>query len=125
MCRILILLALLVAPAFAQGAPADPGQSRTVADPIPAKPPLKLTDTQKQKIAQALNGRDTLDQLPEGFTAAIGAKIPTQKKLAAHPLPRPLVYDIPVLKQYEYAQLADRVLIIDPLTKTVADIVPR
>ena len=63
--------------------------------------------------------------MPEGFTPAIGAKVPTQKKLAAHPLPRPLVYEIPVLKQYYYAQLADRVLIIDPLTKTVADIVPR
>ena len=125
MHRLLILAALLVSAAHAQGAPADPGPSRTVADPIPAKPPLKLTDAQKQRIAQALNGRDTLDQLPEGFTPAIGAKVPTQKKLAAHPLPRPLVYEIPVLKQYYYAQLADRVLIIDPVTGTVADIVPR
>ena len=125
MHRLLILAALLVSPAFAQGAPADPGPSRTVADPIPAKPLLKLTNAQKQHIAQALNGRDTLEKPPEGFTPAIGAKIPTQKKLAAHPLPRPLVYDIPVLKQYEYAQLADSVRIIDPLTKTVAGIVPR
>jgi len=125
MCRLLILALLLAAPAFAQGAPADPGPSRTVADPIPAKPPLKLTDAQKQRVAQAINGTDTLDKLPDGFTPAIGAQVPAQEKLAAHPLPRPLVYEIPALQQYEYAQLADSVLIIDPMTRTVADIVPR
>jgi len=115
--------ALIISPALA--APAGPGPSRTVADPITAKPPLHLTDVQKSRIVQAMNGRDTLEKPPAGFTPAIGAKVPTQKKLAAHPLPRPLVYEIPALKQYDYAQLADRVLIIDPLTKTIADIVPR
>src|SRR6059036_1166595 len=101
MHRLLIPAALLASPAFAQGAPANPGPSRTVADPIPAKPPLQLTDAQKKHIAQALNGKDTLDKPPEGFTPAIGAKVPAQKKLAAHPLPRPLIYEIPALKQYE------------------------
>ena len=42
-----------------------------------------------------------------------------------YPLPRPLVYDVPVLKQYYYVQLDDQVLIVDPMTKTVAEIVER
>jgi hypothetical protein len=121
--------ALLGAPAFiispALAAPANPGPSRTVADPIPAKPPLTLTDAQKSRIVQAMNGRDTLEEPPAGFTPAIGAKVPTQKKLHAHPMPRPLVYEIPALKQYYYAQLADSVLIIDPMTRKVVDIVKR
>jgi hypothetical protein len=33
-------------------------------------------------------------------TPAVGVTVPPQARLAAHPLPRPLVYEIPVLKQY-------------------------
>jgi hypothetical protein len=128
MHHFLIIAALLIvpayfSPAFAQGA--NPGPSRTVADPIPAKPPLTLTDEQRQRVVQAIKGSDTLDKLPEGFTPAIGAKVPPQEKLAAHPLPRPLIYEIPALQQYYYAQLADSVLIIDPMTNEVVDIAKR
>ncbi len=118
---ILAGVSLLGAPASAEG----PAPSDTVAGPVQPKPPLKLTDAQKQRIVQEINGRDTLDKLPDGFTPAIGAKVPEQEALAEHPLPRPLVYEIAVLKEYYYAQLADRVLIIDPMSHTVADIVQR
>ena len=117
----LILAAFVTVPAFAAG----PAPSNTVAGKVAPKPPLKLTDAQKQRVAQAINGKDTLDKLPDGFTPAIGAKVPTQKKLAEHPLPRPLVYEMPVLKSYYYVQLADQVLIVDPMTKKVAEIVKR
>ena len=50
--------------------------------------------------------------------------MPDQAKLAAHPLPRPLVYEVPQLKQYYYARLPDRVLIIDPMKREVAAILP-
>ena len=120
---LLAVPALIISPALA--APANPGPSHTVADPIRAKPPLKLTEAQKSRIVQAMNGRDTLEKPPAGFTPAIGAKMPTQKQLAAHPMPRPLVYEIPALKQYYYAQLPDSVLIIDPMTRKVVEVVKR
>jgi len=123
---ILILAAL--AGLVVVGAPASaksPAPSNTVAGKIAPKPPLKLTDTQKQRVAQAINGKDTLEKVPEGFTPAIGAKMPIQKKLPGHPLPRPLVYEIPALKNYYYVQLDDKVLIVDPMTKKVAEIVAR
>jgi hypothetical protein len=122
-----LALALLVSfavvtPAAAKG----PAPSNTVAGRVAPKPPLKLTDAQKQRVAQAIDGKDTLDnKLPEGFTPAIGAEVPIQKKLPEHPLPRPLVYEIPALKHYYYVQLADKVLIVDPMTKKVAEIVQR
>src|SRR5947209_19660792 len=107
MHRLLILAALLVSPALAQGAPADPGPSHTVADPIPAKPPLKLTDAQKKRIAQAINGKDTLDKLPDGFTPhdrreGAGAEEARRASAAA-------VADLrnPGAEAYESAQLAD------------------
>jgi hypothetical protein len=41
--------------------------------------------------------RPTDDKLPAGFQPVVGAKVPTQKKLPLHPLPRPLVNEIPAL----------------------------
>ena len=119
-----LMLALLASfavavPAAAQG----PVRSDTAAGMVAPKPPLKLTDEQKKLVAQRIKGQNTLDKLPEGFAPAVGATVPIQSKLPVHPLPRPLVYDIPVLKNYYYVQLDDKVLIVDPMTKKVAEIV--
>ena len=121
---ILIVLAsfAVAAPAAAQG----PVPSNTVPVKLAPKPPLKLTDAQKQRVVQAVTGTGTLDsKLPDGFTPAVGAKVPTQKKLPEHPLPQPLVREVPVLKNYYYVQLADKVLIVDPMTKKVAEVIQR
>ena len=93
-----LMLALLAsfavaAPAAAQG----PVPTYTVAGKVAPKPPLKLTDDQKRLVAQQIKTQNTLDKLPDGFTPAVGAKMPTQKKLAEHPLPRPLVYEVPAV----------------------------
>jgi len=121
-----LTLALLGALALAAPAAAkSPAPSNTVAGEVAEKPPLKLTDEQKQKVVQAITGKDSLEKVPDGFTPAVGAKVPTQKKLHEHPLPRPLVYEIPVLKNYYYVQLADKVLIVDPMTKKVAEVIAR
>jgi hypothetical protein len=119
----LVLLASLAAaaPAAAQ----KPTHSDTIAGTVAPKPPLKLTDQQKQRVAQAVASTNMLDKLPDGFTPEIGAKVPTQKKLPEHPLPQPLVREIPTLKNYYYVQLADKVLIVDPMTKKVAEIIAR
>lgn len=98
--------------------------SRTVADPIKPKPALTLTDEQKKKVVDAVWKEDALDKLPDGFEPAVGAKVPTEAKLPEHPLPRPLVYEIPALKQYYYARLPHRVLIIDPMKNEIAAILP-
>ena len=89
--RILILALLaslaVAAPAVAQG----PAPSNTVAGDVPPKPPLKLTDEQKARVAQAINGQDTLAKLPAGFAPAIGARAPSEDAVPEYPLPRPLV----------------------------------
>lgn len=119
-----VLAAVLLA-ALCQGAAAQMhSPTGTVADPVKAKPPLTLTDAQRARVVDAVSKEDTLAKLPDGFAPAVGMKIPTQKKLAAHPLPRPLVYDVPQLKQYSYARLPDRVLIIDPMKQEIAAILP-
>jgi hypothetical protein len=114
----LFAILAVVTPAAAESA----APTNTVAGEVPPKPPLKLTDEQKQRVVQAVSGQDALDKLPDGFAAAIGATVPVQK-LPERPLPRPLVYEIPALQNYYYVQAADQVLIVDPMTKTVAEIV--
>jgi hypothetical protein len=37
-------------------------------------------------------------------------------------LPRPLVYEIPALKQYYYVRLPDTVMIVDPMTNKIVDL---
>jgi len=91
----------------------------------PAKPPLQLTDAQRQQVLQAVKAEDTGDKLPADFQPAVGAKVPSQKKLPLHPLPRPLVNQLPVLKQYDYAKLPSNVLIVDPMTRKVVDVIAR
>ncbi len=87
------------------------------------KPPLQLTDEQKQEILQAVAARNTLDKAPAGFTPQSGAKVPSQAKLPRHPLPADLVQKVPALKEYEYAKLEHRVLIVDPMTQQVVDVI--
>ena len=98
--------------------------SDSVAGVVQPKPPLTLTDEQKKKVGDAVWKEDSLDKLPEGFEPAVGAKVPDQKKLAAHPFPRPLIYEVPALKGYYYARLPHRLLIVDPMTKKVTMILP-
>jgi hypothetical protein len=89
------------------------------------KEPLALTDAQRQQVRQAVASLETDDKLPPGFTPTVGAKVPTQKKLPLHPLPQDLSRQIPALKQYYYGKLPDNILIVDPMTKKVVDVIPR
>jgi Protein of unknown function (DUF1236) len=109
----------LTGPTAANAAPAM--ETR----PPPPKPPLQLTEAQRQQVLQAVVAKNTDDKLPADFQPANGAQVPSQQKLPLHPLPRPLVYQLPVLKQYYYAKLSSRVLIVDPMTRKIVDVIAR
>lgn len=131
------LLAGLLATglAFAEPASAE-GQAGAVVQSVPpavsqhqAVPPLHLSDAQRAKIRQAVGAKDTevtftlkATKSAESFLPAVGASIP--KALKPHPLPRPLVYEIPELKRYTYLKLKNQVLIVDPMTRKIVDMFP-
>jgi hypothetical protein len=87
------------------------------------KPAPVLSEAQRQQVWQAVMARATDDKLPEGFQPVVGAKVPTQKKLPLHPLPRPLANELPVLKQYYYAKLPDKILLVDPVSRKVVEVI--
>lgn len=90
---------------------------------------LKLSDTQRQKIRQAVMSEDTevTFQLKttkplKNFKPALGAKIPAH--LPTHPLPSRVASEFPILKNYKYTKVKGEVLIVNPMTKNVIDIFP-
>lgn len=123
------------APALAadNGSAAQPGAViQSVPPPVaqnPSPPPLQLSDQQKAKIKQVLQGKDTevtfsqkTTKPAQSFNPTIGAKIPSALK--AHALPPPLIYEMPALKQYTYLKFKGQVLIINPVTGKIVDMFP-
>jgi Protein of unknown function (DUF1236) len=116
-----ILLALTGMNAAAQRADQTIGGTGAVAAPPKSAP--ALNDAQRQQVWKAVMARATDDKLPADFQPVVGAKVPVQKKLPLHPLPRPLVNEVPVLKQYYYAKLPDKVLLVDPISRKVVEVI--
>ena len=95
----------------------------------PSPPPLQLSDQQKAKIKQVLQGKNTevtfslkTTKPAQSFNPTIGAKIPSGLK--AHALPPPLIDEMPALKQYTYLKFKGQVLIINPMTGKIVDMFP-
>jgi len=105
---------------------------QTIPPPLsqnPAVPPLHLSDAQRAKVRQAVSAERTevtftlkKTKPAKDFEPAVGAAIP--KGLAPHPLPQPLIYEMPALKRYTYLKLKQQVLIVNPMTRKIVDMFP-
>lgn len=85
-------------------------------------PNLELTPSQKQAVYQSVrNQRAWKSTEPIGFRAAVGAHVPTS--IAVAPLPPTVVDLAPSLKGYEYAFVANQVLIVQPESKKVVEVI--
>jgi hypothetical protein len=92
-------------------------------------PPLHLTEAQRAQIQEAVRYEDTTTTFQlkatkgaKDFEPKIGETIP--KGVVGQALPRPLIYSIPELKQYMYVKMKHEILIVNPMTKTIADLFP-
>jgi len=125
-----------IAIVFAAGTGPATAQSGAVEQSVPPAvsqkpelPPLHLTDAQRGKISAAL--RDVNSEVDfalksnkpaEAFTPTPGAKIPAG--LHPHSLPRPLIYEMPILRDYTYLKFKGQVLIIDAMSRKIVDMFP-
>jgi hypothetical protein len=135
MCRALLSAAVAAGLAAPFPAPAQ-STSRAVEQSIPppisqkpAIPPLHLSDPQRAKIRQAVGAEDTevtftlkKTKAAKDFEPTVGAAIPAG--LTLHPLPRPLIYEMPALERYTYLKLKNQVLIVHPLSRKIVDVFP-
>jgi hypothetical protein len=105
------------APALAQGSPTHPGAEANPAGVTD----LKLTAAQKQTIYSSISNQKQKETAPPSFHAAVGAVVPGSVELQS--LPKTIVELIPELKDYQYAMVANQVLLVDPKNKQVVEII--
>ena len=79
-----------------------------------------LTDAQRQEIWQGVSKQATNERLPTGFKAAVGETVPGSIKM--EPLPNDVSAAVPALKPYDFAMLQNQVLIVNPSSKKIVDI---
>lgn len=112
---IALLLAGAAVPAAAQTT--HPGAETNLAGVTD----LKLTTAQKQTIYSSISNQKQKETAPPAFRAALGAVVPSSIELQA--LPKTIVELIPELKDYQYAMVANQVLLVDPKNKQVIEII--
>jgi hypothetical protein len=113
------LALMLLSPALAETTTLDPIELTVQAQ----RPPLQLTDQERTLVQQGLITEDTQQKTPEHFDAKVGAPIPLN--MTVDVMPPKLVQQDPALQQFGYAKLADKVLVLDPMKKTIVAIIPR
>lgn len=126
----LIALALCAPPALAAAqelAPAMPEANSGAPNPAArdanpaAAPDLKLSQGQKQTIYTSISNLNRKETEPPTFRAAVGAILPPSVTL--QPLPKTVVELAPVVKDYEYAMIANQVLLVDPHNRQIVEVI--
>jgi hypothetical protein len=82
---------------------------------------VDLSPAQEQQVQRGLASAPT-QNAPAGYDAQIGGKIPGT--LNARALPSSVQSDVPEAKTLLFVKLPDRLLLIDPATQVVAEIIP-
>jgi hypothetical protein len=73
---------------------------------------LETRDVSKQSTKQTA---------PSGFNAAVGATIPSSVTL--HAFPSDVIGQVPAVKSNDYAMMQSQLLVVDPTSKKIVDII--
>jgi hypothetical protein len=87
----------------------------------PGQDSLSLTSTQRRDIYQDISKLKT--KQTSNFAAKVGEAVPSS--ITLRPLPRSASKQVPAVKSYNYAMLGNRVLLVNPNTKKIADVITR
>jgi len=83
---------------------------------------LSLTSKQQREVWEDIRQQGEKQKAPKGFVAKVGAVMPST--IATHPVPVSTANDVPALRPYNYALLANnKLLIVDPKDKKVVKII--
>ena len=81
---------------------------------------LNLNPAQQQSISRSLSSEQT-QQPPAGYQPQVGSKIPASVKTQS--LPPELSLQIPQLQTYHYSMMPGHILVIDPKTDMVMEMI--
>jgi hypothetical protein len=108
LCAGILSLVLLGSVAFGQTPPAGGGGQE------------KLNQSQEQMVSKGLQNEQSQPASP-GYQGDVGSKVPDS--MNARQLPDDVTSQVPQTKTYLFVKLPDRILLVDPQTRTVAEIV--
>jgi hypothetical protein len=80
---------------------------------------LQLSPSQEKQVNQGLSNEMT--QSHPGLRGQVGEKLPSDVK--AQPMPNQVTQQVPETREYLYVKLPDRILLIDPSTQMVAEVI--
>jgi hypothetical protein len=122
-----------IGPLMQSPATSARAQQATIANPTPihpSVPQLHLSDEQRAQIRAAVSHENSdvsfefkASKGAKSFVPELGSRLP--KGVTPHPLPRPLIYQLPVLREYKYVKFKDDILIVNPITKEIVDLFPQ
>jgi len=100
------------------GAPAAPGTNQSTSP----NQKVQLSATQKTAIYNAVSkDKSKSTSPPANFQASIGAKVPPSMEL--HALPPEALANAQAASSYRYAMVNNQVVLVDPLTMQVVEII--
>ena len=84
------------------------------------QPRLNLTQQQKQAVNRGLS-----DQPSQNAAADLQIRVgePLPSSITPHVMPKSVTEPVPETKWYEFAKLPDRVLMVDPKDRSIAEII--
>ena len=85
------------------------------------QPPLNLTQQQKQVVNRGLSGEPS-QNAPADLQTRVGEPLPSS--ITTQVMPKSVTEPVPETKWYEFAKLPDRVLMVDPRDRSIAEIIP-
>ncbi len=120
LCMAAVTLAV-AAPSFAQVTPPSTAIDPTITAPRPGQRP-ELTPDQKSMIFRAVH-QDKTKSAKRQFPAQVGAEVPPSMEL--YSLPDDVVIQAPVTKLYRVVVVGEKVVLVDPTTMRVVDVIDR
>jgi hypothetical protein len=109
------------APSANAVGPNAPGSKASAADAAPSNDTLKLSDAQRKVAWQDLY-MDSLNQdTPPGFNAVVGATVPNTIVIA--PVTAQAGSDVPALKPYAFAMVQKKLVIVNPGSRKIANVI--
>jgi len=84
------------------------------------QPRLNLTQQQKQAVNRGLSGEPSQNAAAD-LQIRVGEPLPSS--ITPHVMPKSVTEPVPETKWYEFAKLPDRVLMVDPKDRSIAEII--
>ena len=84
------------------------------------QPRLNLTQQQKQAVNRGLSGEPSQNAAAD-LRIRVGEPLPNS--ITPHVMPKSVTEPVPETKWYQFAKLPDRVLMVDPKDRSIAEII--